>query len=85
LVGGQIAGVLTATNIQFIFEPDLDDPAVRQRGVLHYTISFDLNKIVGCDLVNIDNPQLNTEVFRDSVSNSKEKYHFLHLISKFDS
>jgi WD40 repeat protein len=56
-----IAGVLTVTNIQFVFEPDLDDAAVRQRGVLHYTVSSELNKIVSCNLVNIDNPQIDAE------------------------
>jgi len=40
-----VAGLLTATSSNFFFEPDLDQPAVIQRGALHYSIFLEMKKI----------------------------------------
>jgi LysM repeat protein len=40
-----IEGLLTATPLNLFFEPDLDQPAVVQRGALHYSIFLEMKKV----------------------------------------
>jgi LysM repeat protein len=49
-----IGGVLTITTTQFIFEPDLDQYAVWERGVLQYTIFNEMTNVISCEVVNSD-------------------------------
>eukprot|EP01122_Echinamoeba_exundans_P007366 TRINITY_DN224_c0_g1_i1.p1 TRINITY_DN224_c0_g1~~TRINITY_DN224_c0_g1_i1.p1 ORF type:complete len:1042 (-),score=192.97 TRINITY_DN224_c0_g1_i1:54-3179(-) len=71
-----ITGVLTLTESQLIFEPELDDPQVQKRGLRHYTLSSEMSTILHAEALKPTDLSFSkdmSEMFLQILS--KEKHH----------
>jgi LysM repeat protein len=71
-----VTGVLTLTESQLIFEPELDDPQVQKRGLRHYTLSAEMSTILHAEALKPTDLSFSkdmSEMFLQILS--KEKHH----------
>lgn len=71
-----VGGVMTLTETQLIFEPELDDPQVHKKGLRYYTISSDMSSILHAEALKPTDLSFSkdmTEMFLQILS--KEKHH----------